>query len=198
VCCLSCSRIQIGSLDAHVCLSWWVVFSHVVCCAACLVLEFKQVFSMRMCVWVGGVCSVLLFCVLLVLFSNSNKSSRCACVFELVGCVLSCCVVLRILFSNAYRSSRCACVCQLVGFVLSCCVVCCLSCSRMRKGHLDAHACLRWWFLLSLVVCCAACLVLECIQVLSMRMRVWVGGLCSLLLCVVLRVLFSNYIGRNL
>jgi hypothetical protein len=25
-----------------------------------------------------------------------------------------------------------------------------------------------------------------------MRMRVWVGGLCSLLLCVVLRVLFSN------
>jgi hypothetical protein len=57
---------------------------------------------------------------------------------------------------------------------------------------LDAHACLSWWVVLSLVVCCAACLVLECMQVLSMRMRVCVGGLCSLLLCVVPRVLFSN------
>jgi hypothetical protein len=26
-------------LDAHACLSWWDVFSPVVCCAACLVLE---------------------------------------------------------------------------------------------------------------------------------------------------------------
>jgi hypothetical protein len=26
-------------LDAHMCFSWWVVFSLVVCCTACLVLE---------------------------------------------------------------------------------------------------------------------------------------------------------------
>jgi hypothetical protein len=38
------------------------------------------------------------------------------------------------------------------------------------------------------VVCFVACVV----QVSSMRMCVWVGGLHSVLLCVVLRVLFSN------
>jgi hypothetical protein len=32
----------IGSLDAHMYLSWWVVFSLVVCCAACLILRNKE------------------------------------------------------------------------------------------------------------------------------------------------------------
>jgi hypothetical protein len=38
LCCMSCCRMHVGPLVAHVCLSWWVVFS-LVCCAACLVLE---------------------------------------------------------------------------------------------------------------------------------------------------------------
>jgi hypothetical protein len=63
-------------LDAHVCLSWWVVFFPVVWCAAkshrcayvfelvgcvlsCCVL-CREVPSMRICVWVGGLCSLLL------------------------------------------------------------------------------------------------------------------------------------------
>jgi hypothetical protein len=64
----------------------------------------------------------------------------------------------------------------------------------------------------SLVVCCGACLVLErayvfrfvgcvlsccvlcCVSCSRSRICVSVGGLCSLLLCVVLRVLFSNAI----
>jgi hypothetical protein len=29
----------VSAFDAHMCLSWWVVFSAVACCAACLVLE---------------------------------------------------------------------------------------------------------------------------------------------------------------
>jgi hypothetical protein len=29
----------VSPIDALMCLSWWVVFSLVVCCAACLVLE---------------------------------------------------------------------------------------------------------------------------------------------------------------
>jgi pheromone shutdown protein TraB len=83
---------------------------------------------------------------------------------------------------NIYRSSRCACVFGLVGYVLSCCVLSCVS-----QGTLDAHMCLGWWVMFSPVVCCAACL-----KVLSMRMCVWVGGLCSLLLCVELRVSRSS------
>jgi hypothetical protein len=39
LCCVSCSGMHVSPLDAHACLSWWVVFSLVVCCAACLVLE---------------------------------------------------------------------------------------------------------------------------------------------------------------
>jgi hypothetical protein len=106
VCCAaSCSRMHTGTLAAHACLCWWDVYSLVVCCAACLVLECKQVLSMRMRVCVGGICS-LLFCVVLrVLFSNVKRYSRCACVFVLVGCVLSCsCVVLCVLFSQRSRS----------------------------------------------------------------------------------------------
>jgi hypothetical protein len=82
---------------------------------------------MRICVSVGGLCSLLL------------------------------CLVLHVLFSNTYRSSRCACVFELVGCGLSCCLLCCVSCFRMHINPLDVHMCL-----------------------------------CSLLLCVVLRVLFSN------
>jgi hypothetical protein len=102
------------------------------------------------------------------------------------------CSFLLLLMLLIYQFPRCACVFDLVGCVLSFCVLCCVSCSRMHTGTLDAHACLCWWVVFSLFVCCAACLVLECIQVLSMRMRVCVSGLCSLLLFVVLRVLFSN------
>jgi hypothetical protein len=131
--CVSCSRMQ-----ALVCLGWCVVFSIVAYCAACLVLECK-----RLCVCVGGLCSLLLRVVLRVLFSNAS-----ACVFVLVGCILSC-------------------------FVL-----CCVSCSRMQ-----ALVCLCWWVVFSPVLCCAACLVLECKHLCD-----WVGGLCSLLLRVVLRV----------
>jgi hypothetical protein len=101
------------------------------CCLLLLLMLLIKVYWMRICVWVGGLCSLLLCVVLLVLFSNAYKSSRCACVFELVGCVLSCCVL------------------------------CCMSCSRMHMSPLDAHACLSWWVVFSLVVCCAACLVLE-------------------------------------
>jgi hypothetical protein len=42
LCCVSCSRMHVGPLNAHACLSWWVVFSPVVCCVACLVREFIQ------------------------------------------------------------------------------------------------------------------------------------------------------------
>jgi hypothetical protein len=80
---------------------------------------------MRMRVWVGGLCCFLL------------------------------CFVLRVLFSNAYRSSRCACVFELVGYVVSCCVLCCVSCFRMHIGPLDAHACMSWWVMLFLVFCAA-------------------------------------------
>jgi hypothetical protein len=82
----SCLCCYISPLDVHACLSWWVVFSPVLCCAACLVLECKY-----LCVCVGGLCSLLLCVVLHVLFSNAN-----ACVFELVGCVLSCCVSCKV------------------------------------------------------------------------------------------------------
>jgi hypothetical protein len=38
LCCVFCSRMNVSPLDADMCLCWWVVFSSVVCCAACLVL----------------------------------------------------------------------------------------------------------------------------------------------------------------
>jgi hypothetical protein len=58
-------------------------------------------------------------------------------------------------------------------------------------GPLDTHTCLSWWAVSSLVVFCAACLVPESC---SMRIREGVGGMSSLLLCFVLRVLFSNLV----
>jgi hypothetical protein len=85
--------------------------------------------------------------------------------------------VLRVLFTSAST-----CVFVLVGCVLSFCVMYCVSYSRVQ-----ALVCLGWWVVFSLVACCTACLVLEC-----KRLCVWVSGLCSLLLCVVLRVVFSN------
>jgi hypothetical protein len=65
LCSLLCVVLR-SPLDAHVCLSWWVVFSPVVCCAA----------------W----------------------SPRCACVFELLGCSLLLSVVLCVMFKPLHNS----------------------------------------------------------------------------------------------
>jgi hypothetical protein len=130
------------------------------CCFMLLLLLLNiQVLSMRMCVWVGGLC-FLFFCIVpCVSFSNAYKPSRCARVFEMVDCAVSCvlCCVLCsrmhlsppdvhmclrwwivhscvrcCVFCSRMQSSRCTCVFELVDCVLSSCVLCCVTCSRMH------------------------------------------------------------------
>jgi hypothetical protein len=95
----------------------------------------------------------------------------------------NCCLLL-LLMCQIYKSSWCAYVSvTCVNFLLE------FMYAKFLMCHVITYLI---WVVPSLVVLCAASLGLECIQVLSMRMRVCVGGLCPLLLCFVLRLLFSN------
>jgi hypothetical protein len=77
-----------------------------------------------------------------------------------VFCPVVCC---------AAKSPRCACVVELMGCVLPCCVLCCEVpsmhmcvrvgglCSLLLRvvlsSHLDGHPCLSWWVVLSSLMC---------------------------------------------
>jgi hypothetical protein len=113
-------------IDAHVCLSWCVLFSFVLCCAA----------KSSRCVCVFELVDCVLFCCVLC----REVPSMLMCVREGGLCSL--------LFYVVPRSPHDAYVC-LSWWVVFSFVVCCAA------SPLDAHVCLSWWVVFSLVWCSA-------------------------------------------